>query len=488
MEITTDRERQPPLERWRSMRKAAALVAFALVVAACTGSGDDGTATSTPVSSTAPPSRVDAAGARIPPAPEAPEGALAPAIVADLDLVLGDLGNSVDIEAVARLGEAGDARVAWLLADLLRFSQRGLLAETAVAAFERLTGTDVVSEGVWGQVTDWLIAWDLPAPPGYVGWKGLLFEFFEPGWAPFFDDEDADIDWRLLSWGGVLIDDRPLDAVHLSCPDGCIPALDDPAVTDAAGGSWYDDTAIVFGVVVNGEARAYPKNIMEVHEMVNDTIGGRRIGMPYCTLCGSAQAYLTDEVPDGFETLELRTSGLLSRSNKVMYEFHTQSVFDTFSGVALSGPLQDAEVTLGMISVRTSTWGDWKAAHPGTTIVAPDGGIGRTYLDDPLRGRDDDGPIFPIGDVDPRLPVQEPVLGVISPDGTAVAFPVEEAARLLTEGRAVEAAEVRVLTNGDGLRAETLDGEPIATHQAFWFAWSQFHPGTEVWTGVDLGG
>ena len=197
--------------------------------------------TSTPVSSTAPPSRVDAAGARIPPAPEVPDGALAPAIVADLDLVFGDLGNSVDIEAVARLGEAGDARVAWLLADLLRFSQRGLLAETAVAAFERLTGTDVVSEGVWGQVTDWLIAWDLPAPPGYVGWKRLLFEFFEPGWAPFFDDEDADIDWRWLSWGGVLIDDRPLDAVHLSCPDGCIPALDDPAVTDAAGGSWYDD-------------------------------------------------------------------------------------------------------------------------------------------------------------------------------------------------------------------------------------------------------
>ena len=56
------------------------------------------------------------------------------------------------------------------------------------------------------------------------------------------------------------------------------------------------------------------------------------------------------------------------------------------------------------------------------------GGSVARYPDDPLRGRDDDGPIFPIGDVDPRLPVQEPVLGVISPDGTAVAFPVEEAA------------------------------------------------------------
>ena len=465
------------------MRKAV-LVGFALVVAACSGSGDDGSTTS----STTPSPAVDAAGDEIPPAPGVPTGSLDPAIASDLDLILGDLGASVDIEAVARLGGAGDARAAWLLADLLRFSQRGLLAETAVASFERLTGTDVVSEPAWGQVTDWLIAWDLPAPPGYVGWKRLLFEFFEPGWAPFFDDGDADIDWRLLTWGGVLMDDRPLDAVHLPCPEGCIPALDDPAVTDVAGGRWYDDEAIVFGVVVNGEARAYPKNIMEVHEMVNDTVGGRRIGMPYCTLCGSAQAYLTDDTPDGFETLELRTSGLLSRSNKVMYEFHTRSVFDTFTGVALSGPLQAAGVSLEMITVRASTWGDWKAAHPATTIVAEDGGIGRTYPEDPLRGRDDEGPIFPIGDVDPRLPVQEQVLGVINSKGVAVAFPVGEATRALGEGRAVEAAGIRVLTDGAGLRAETLSDDPIAAHQAFWFAWSQFHPGTEVWTGVDLGG
>lgn len=475
------------------MRGASSVLVLMLVAAACSGAGDDAPSASTSTTTTAiatttttvPP--VDATGRPIPSPPAAPDGPLAPTVVEDLDLVFGDLGTSVDLEAVERLGDAGDARVAWLLADLLRFSQRGLLADTAVAAFEQMTGTDIVDDFVWGQVTDWLIAWDLPAPPGYVDWKRMLFELFEPGWAPFFDDEDADIDWRWVSWGGVLIDDRPLDEVDRPCSEGCIPALDDPAVTDAAGGEWYADDAIVFGVVVNGEARAYPKNIMEVHEMVNDTLGGRRIGMPYCTLCGSAQAYYTDDPPDGFETLELRTSGLLSRSNKVMYEFHTRSVFDTFTGEALSGPLQDAGVTLEMISVRTSTWGDWKAAHPDTTIVAEDGGISRTYPDDPLGGRDDDGPIFPVGDVDPRLPVQEQVLGVIAPDGTPVAFPEAEAARVLSDGGQVESAGVRVLTDGAGLTAETVDGQPIATHQAFWFAWSQFHPGTELWSSVGLG-
>ena len=104
--------------------------------------------------------------------------------------------------------------------------------------------------------------------------------------------------------------------------------------------------------------------------MVNDSIGGRRVGLPYCTLCGSAQAYFTDAMPGGFETLELRTTGLLSRSNKVMFDLHTFSVFDTFLGTALSGPLREEGVALEMVTVRTSTWGEWKAAHPGTTIVA----------------------------------------------------------------------------------------------------------------------
>jgi hypothetical protein len=453
------------------MRRVSLVVVTVLVWAGCGGDAEP----------------VDASGSTIPPAPEVSDGPLAPAVVTDLELVLGDLGNFVDPDAISRLGGSGDARLAWLLSDLLRFAQRGFVGDTTTAAFEALTGADVTAELPWRQVTDWLIAWDLPAPPDYVEWKRRLYEFAEPAWAPFFDDADADIDWRWVSWGGVLIDDRPLDAVRRPCPEGCIPALDDPAVTDAAGGDWLPDDRFVFGVVVNGESRAYPKHQMEVHEMVNDTLGGRRIGIPYCTLCGSAQAYFIGDIP-GFGTLELRTSGLLSRSNKMMFDFTTWSMVDTFTGRALSGPLQDAGVTLEMVTVRTSTWGDWKTAHPGTTIVAPDGGIGRTYPDDPLRGRDDDGPIFPIGGVDPRLPVQEPVLGVIDPQGETVAFPVAAAIRELEAGGAVESAGIRVISDGAGLGAETLDGEPLVTHQAFWFAWSQFHPETLLWTGMSLGG
>ncbi|MGH7419157.1 MAG: DUF3179 domain-containing (seleno)protein, partial [Candidatus Rokuibacteriota bacterium] len=226
-------------------------------------------------------------------------------------------------------------------------------------------------------------------------------------------------------------------------------------------------------------------NVMEVHEMVNITVGGRRLGIPYCTLCGSAQAYFTDSVPAGVAVPVLRTSGLLSLSNKVMYDLLTSSVLDTFTGQALSGPLQDAGVALDETTVVVTTWGEWKDAHPDTRIVAEDGGIGRTYPEDPLRGRDDAGPIFPIAPVDPRLPVQATVVGVIAPDGTPVAFPVEQARAALAEGLPVIVGDVEVVADGGGLRARVRGGADLAAHQAFWFAWSQFHPETVVWTPLN---
>jgi hypothetical protein len=425
-------------------------------------------------------------GFAFPAAPAVPEGPADAELLAAIDGLWVTLTSGIDLAAIQRIADSGDARVAWLLADLLRFLGPGGVRDLTVAAWEQLTGTTLADDPVaarsaWRSVTDHLMAWDLPALPGYADWKGQLFTLIDPRWQTFFDDAEADIDWRIVSWGGVLMDDRPFGDPD-PCPRGCIPALDDPAVTDAAGGDWYPDDRLVFGITVEGEARAYPKNLMEVHEMVNDELGGRRLGIPYCTLCGSAQAYFTDAVPEGVEMPVLRTSGLLSRSNKVMYDLLTGSVFDTFTGSAVSGPLREAGVELEQTSVVTSTWGEWKAAHPETTIIARDGGIGRSYALDPLGGRDDDGAIFPIGDVDERLPAQEKVLGVIADDGTPVAFRVSAARAALDAGQPVEALGIVLVPDASGVRATREDGGDIAGHEAFWFAWSQFHPETLLWT------
>ncbi len=409
-----------------------------------------------------------------------------------IDRIVAFVGTAtLDTGAVSDLAESGDARHAWFISDLLRFFQ-GADSELLVESFETMTGVSIAGDpellrSPWSSVTNHLIAWDTPDYVGYRDDKADIFTQVEPKWEPFFADVDAEIDWRLLSWGGVFIDDRPLGATEI-CAGGCIPALDDPATTDAAAGDWYPDERVVFGVVVNGEALAIPLNIAEIHEMFNLTLGGRRLAIPYCTLCGSAQAYFTDQAdgtptPGASEVPVVRTSGLLSRSNKVMFDLLTYSVFDTFTGAAVSGPLHDQGVVLEETTVVRSSWGEWKQDHPDTQIIAEDGGIGRRYEPDPLRGRDDNGPIFPIGDVDPRLGVQDLVVGVIGPDGTTFAFPAEQASATLAAGDTVELNGVELRESGDGLvAADAATGEALVAHEAFWFAWSQFHPDTQLWT------
>ena len=415
------------------------------------------------------------------PPPVAPIGPYNAELQAAVDTVFGpNLVNGLwlteQIEAMRTIVDSGDVRIAWLISDLLRIVQDPDLSGSLGRSAGELLGTEIEFANPWGDLTDHLIAWDIPAPPDYVEDKRGIYTLLVPEWENIF--VEGDIDWRHVSWGGVRIDDRPYDTTDDPC--NCIPAADNPEVTDVAGGdAWLEDDDVIFGVEVNGEARAYPRQIMEVREMVNDTLGGRDLGIPYCTLCGSAQAYFTDEVPDGVDRPILRTSGLLIRSNKVMYDVETFSVFDTFRGDAVTGPLAELGVVLPQAGVVTATWGDWKAAHPDTTVLDEELALGRDF--DFRNGRDANGPIFPIGDVDPRLPVQEDVLGIITESGTPLAFHVASAIEALRAGESVVVDDVHVVLDGGGVRAVDADGNDLGGHQAFWFAWSQFHPDTALW-------
>lgn len=346
------------------------------------------------------------------------------------------------------------------------------LARTA----SKLLGKNFEGQNAWHDLTNHLIAWDIPAPPDYLRYKAAIFILNLPGWEELFID--GDIDWRLVSWGGVTIDDRPFNQTDKSCR-GCILAIDNPVVSYASDTTWLKDSDIVFGVKVNGEARAYPRQIMEVREMVNDTLGGRDLGIPYCTLCGATQAYFTDNMPEGTERPVLRTSGLLSRSNKVMYDLNTNSIFDTFKGNAVTGPLAEAGIKLSQASVITTDWGTWKRDYPETTVPLERYALGRNP--DFRNGRDANGPIFPIGDVDPRLQVHEDVIGVISEPGNPVAFPRATALLALSQDSEVIFNNIRLQLDGGGIRATDKSGAGLSSHQAFWFAWSQFYPQTELW-------
>lgn len=377
--------------------------------------------------------------------------------------------------ALQEIALSGDPRLAWVIADLMRFVSTAQLNSVLADAAGRLLGIDVSATNAWGEVTDHLIAWDVPAYPDYLKAKRAIFTNFVPEWEKLF--VEGDIDWTLVSWGGVPIDDRPFGQTDDPC--NCIPAADNPEVSGAADAGWLDDSDIVFGIEVNGEYRAYPRQIMEVREMVNDTLGGRDLGIPYCTLCGAAQAYFTDDVPAGVKRPVLRTSGLLIRSNKVMYDLETYSVLDTFLGHAVTGPLARKGVQLKQATVITTDWGTWKRAHPETTVLVEDLALGRDF--DFRNTRDADGPIFPIGDIDPRLPVHEDVIGVVTASGTPIAFQRSRAFAALKQGQDITVENVRLELDAGGIKAVGTNGADLGSHQAFWFAWSQFHPQTQLW-------
>ncbi|MEM9765012.1 MAG: DUF3179 domain-containing (seleno)protein, partial [Pseudomonadota bacterium] len=167
-------------------------------------------------------------------------------------------------------------------------------------------------------------------------------------------------------------------------------------------------------------------------------------------------------------------------SNKVMYDIQSNSVFDTFLGTAVTGPLAERGIALEQASVVTTDWGTWKRAHPETTVLVEALALGRNF--DFRNGRDANGPIFPVGDVDPRLPVHEDVIGVLTASGKPVAFQRSTAFAALRAGAEVSFENVRLEIDAGGIRAVDRDGSDLGSHQAFWFAWSQFYPQTALVT------
>jgi hypothetical protein len=412
--------------------------------------------------------------------PTVPAGPLPPALQAAVNMAFVDSMTQKSwgpdqTTALGEIAQSGDPRLAWIISDLMRFTSGRQVNATLADAASTLLGKELGSVNAWGNIVDHLIAWDIPAPPDYLPVKRGIFTTLIPGWERIF--VEGDIDWRLVSWGGVLIDERAYDTTDEPC--NCIPAADNPEVTSAEAATWLDDDDIVFGIAINGEYRAYPRQIMEVREMVNDTLGGRDLGIPYCTLCGAAQAYFTDDLPEGIERPILRTSGLLIRSNKVMFDLNTYSVFDTFLGKAVTGPLAEKNLVLKQATVVTTDWGTWKATHPHTTVLAERYALGRDP--DFRNGRDANGPIFPIGDLDPRLPVHEDVIGAVTASGQPIAFQRSTALLALRNGDDIAFENVRLELDAGGIRAVDVDGTDLGSHEAFWFAWSQFHPETALW-------
>lgn len=202
----------------------------------------------------------------------------------------------------------------------------------------------------------------------YAEFKAKLYQQIDPLFEEYFTDRQTSARIRLdeIRWGGVV-------------QDG-IPPLRDPEMLHANEQTYLADDNIVFGVKIKGEARAYPKRILAWHEMFTDTFGEGDSAEPiagvYCTLCGTVIIYKTRH--KGVDH-KIGTSGFLYRSNKLMYDQATSSLWSTVRGEPVVGPLVDKGIALEHLSVVTTTWGEWKRRHPDTSVLSLNTGHRRDY-------------------------------------------------------------------------------------------------------------
>jgi len=255
-----------------------------------------------------------------------------------------------------------------------------------------------------------------------------------------------------------------------------IPALDHPshAGTDY---DWEDDERVV-GVEWNGEARAYPLAILVWHELVNDTLGGRPILVSYCPLCGTALVF-DRSIDASPEPRRFGVSGLLYRSDMLMYDHETESLWSQISAEAVTGPSLGRRLEL--LRASTLRWADWRARHPKTRVLTRNTGHARRYGTSPYGDYAESRQLlFPVPS-DRRYHPKMPTLGLRVAGGAARAYP---AAEVVKAGGQIEERfaghPVRVAWDENRSVFEVTAPASLEVVEGYWFAWAAFHPDTSV--------
>jgi hypothetical protein len=328
----------------------------------------------------------------------------------------------------------------------------------------------------------------------------------------------------------------PLEEIASGGPpkDG-IPAIDDPSFeTVRQAGGWLDDREPVIVVEHDGDARAYPYQVLIWHEIVNDVVGGRPLVVTFCPLCNTALVF---EREHGERVLDFGTTGRLRHSDLVMYDRQTETWWQQATGEGIIGELSGQE--LRPYPAQTLRWADFEEAYPEGRVLSRETGYDRPYGRNPYQGYDQSpGPIrsFFTREADRRLPAMERVAAVQVGD-QSVAYPFSALRELrvvndevddeplvvfwapgtasaldrgnIAEGRDIGSSGVFDPTVGDRVLTFNRTGEdgfrdretgsiwnlmgwavsgplagtrlnPVPHGDYFWFAWAAFRPETDI--------
>ena len=140
----------------------------------------------------------------------------------------------------------------------------------------------------------------------------------------------------------------PLSEIQIVLPKGSFPTLDDPKFVEKKEGlEMFFAKEPVIAIEINGKAKAYPLNILTIHEIANDVLEGIPILVTYCPLCNSGIVF-NRELNHNGETsiLEFEPSGMLSKSNLVMLDRKTETLWQQLMGTAIVGTYNKAELEI----------------------------------------------------------------------------------------------------------------------------------------------
>ena len=142
---------------------------------------------------------------------------------------------------------------------------------------------------------------------------------------------------------------------HQPTTKSFIPATESP-----------DKSKLVIGVVINGEAKAYPIQLIGYHHQVVDTIGNQPVIITYCTVCRTGRVYSSrvnghDEV--------FRLVGM-DHFNAVFEDQTTKSWWQQASGRAIAGPMKGS--ILKEIPSRQLPIESWIREYPNSVVMEPD--------------------------------------------------------------------------------------------------------------------
>ena len=211
----------------------------------------------------------------------------------------------------------------------------------------------------------------------------------------------------------------------------------------------------------------------------SDRVRTLEITLVYCTLCGTVIPY---DSRVGGVTRTFGTSGLLYLSNKLMFDAETNSLWSSLEGAPVVGPLVGRGLHLTILPVVTTTWGEWRRAHPETTALSLDTGYSRDYSEGAAYREyfATDRLMFEVSRRDGRLRNKDEILAIRLAGKTPLAVAVK---RLRKGGEFVvehEGVSVSIATTRGGASEVRVDGKRVPAHRAFWFGWQAQFPGSRL--------